>query len=158
MSRFAVIIIAASLFIGLSGCKSNGDKNANTVSPSLVTNPISADGKKNSGTLPVMTFEQTKHDLGMMIQGEKLAYTFKFTNTGGTDLIVSNCAVTCGCTVAEWPKAPVKPGESAKIEVVFNSAGKSGSQVKTIQVLANTQPNTTELTITAEVYVPESKK
>ena len=158
MSRFAVIIITASLFIGLSSCKSNGNKSANSVSPSLITNPISASGKKDNGTLPVLTFEQLKHDFGMMIQGEKLSYTFKFTNTGGSDVIISNCAVTCGCTVPEYSKAPVKPGESGKIEVIFNSAGKTGSQIKTIQVLSNAQPNTIQLEITAEVYVPETKK
>jgi uncharacterized cupredoxin-like copper-binding protein len=105
-----------------------------------------------------MEFEQTKHDYGMMVQGEKLSYTFKFTNTGGSDLIISDFSSDCGCTVPDFSKAPVKPGDSGKVEVVFNSAGKSGTVSKSIRLLTNAQPNTIELNITAEVYVPESKK
>ena len=158
MFRFTLVILALSLFLGLSGCKSKTEKSENSVSPSLVTNPITAGGNKNTGSLPMMVFEQTKHDFGMMIQGEKLSYSFKFTNKGGSDLIISDASSTCGCTVPVWPKYPIKPGESGKLEVVFNSAGKSGRNVKPIKVLTNAQPNTIDLEITAEVYVPESKK
>lgn len=159
MLRSTIGIIAASLFLCvLPGCKPKGEKSDKSVSPSLITNPITASGKKVTGSLPVMKFEQMKHDFGMMVQGEKLSYTFKFTNTGGSDLIISKVSSTCGCTIPDWTKSPVKPGEQGKVEVIFNSAGKTGTNTKTVLVLANTQPNTTELEFTAEVYVPDSKK
>lgn len=158
MFRFKYIFLAITLVLGLSACKSNSDKNPNSVSPSLVTNPVTASGKSTAGSLPAMVFEQTKHDFGMMIQGEKLSYTFKFTNQGGSDLIISDVSVTCGCTAPSFSKAPVKPGGQGTIEIIFNSAGKSGTQIKPIKVLTNAQPNTIELEVTAEVYVPESKK
>jgi hypothetical protein len=139
-------------------CRPKGEQSSSAVSPNLVTNPITASGKTSNSTLPVMEFEQTKHDYGMMVQGEKLSYTFKFTNTGGSDLIISDFSSDCGCTVPDFSKAPVKPGDSGKVEVVFNSAGKSGTVSKSIRLLTNAQPNTIELNITAEVYVPESKK
>ena len=159
MSRINLGIIAAAILVfSIQGCKSGNDKAPGSVNPALVNNPISASGTKNTGGLPQIAFETTKHDFGIMVQGERLTYTFKFTNTGGSDLIISDASSTCGCTIPDWSKAPVKPGDQGKIEVQFNSAGKSGSVSKTIKVLTNAQPNTVEIEITAEVYVPDSKK
>lgn len=159
MTRLTIGIIAlSSLLFTLQGCHSGSDNKQGSVSPSLVTNPISANKKGDAGNLPQIKFETTKHDFSMMVQGEKLEYTFKFTNTGGSDLIISSASSTCGCTIADWTKSPVKPGEQGRINVVFNSAGKSGTISKPIHVLTNAQPNTVDLEITAEVYVPDSKK
>jgi uncharacterized cupredoxin-like copper-binding protein len=108
--------------------------------------------------MPEMTFETLKHDFGLMMQGERLEYTYVFTNTGGSDVVISNVSATCGCTIPDWTKTPIKPGEKGQVQVQFNSAGKSGSINKSAKVLANTQPNTIELEFTAEVYVPDSKK
>ena len=58
---------------------------------------------------------------------------------------------SCGCTVAEWPRYPVEPGEKAEIKVTFNSLGKRGVQDKTITVTANTEPAQTFLKIKGTV-------
>ena len=159
MLRITFGIIAFSIFLGaFTCCKPKAKGGDTSVSPDLVSNPITASGKKSENNLPVIAFEQTKHDFGLMVQGEKLSYTFKFTNTGGSDLIISNVSSTCGCTIPEWTKSPIKPGKEGKVEVIFNSAGKTGSNTKAVMVLSNAQPNTTELQISAEVYVPDSKK
>ena len=72
--------------------------------------------------------------------GEKITYEFKFNNTGKSPLIISDAKASCGCTVPEWPKEPVMPGQGGKIKVTFDSAGKSGLQDKQITVTANTNP------------------
>ena len=146
------------ILLAMTGCKSGGEKNNTAVSPELITNPITASGKKSGSKLPEMTFETTHHNFGIMMQGEKLTYTFTFTNTGGSDLLISDASSTCGCTIPEYSKAPIKPGATGKVEVRFDSAGKSGSVSKTVRLLTNAQPNSVELEITAEVYVPNSKK
>jgi hypothetical protein len=79
-----------------------------------------------------MTFAEEKHDFGKITQGEKVSYSFTFKNTGNSDLIVSNASASCGCTIPNYPKVPVKPGEESKIDVVFNSDGKSGLVEKTV--------------------------
>lgn len=89
------------------------------------TNAAAPDGKS-----PVMTFDKTEHDFGTITQGDQPSYSFVFKNTGASDLIISNAVGSCGCTVPEYPKAPVKPGESGKIKVSFNSNGKNGRQQK----------------------------
>ncbi|WP_425482547.1 DUF1573 domain-containing protein, partial [Fulvivirga aurantia] len=77
---------------------------------------------------PVMSFEEEKHDFGDIHQGDKVEHVFQFENTGNEPLIITNVQTTCGCTAPEWPKDPVAPGQTGKIKVVFNSAGKIGRQ------------------------------
>ncbi|MCO5266262.1 MAG: DUF1573 domain-containing protein [Lentimicrobium sp.] len=65
---------------------------------------------------------------------------------------------SCGCTVPDFPKTPIKPGESHKIDVKFDSEGRRGYQNKTITIVSNTQPNTQVIRIKAEVILPEELK
>ena len=101
-----------------------------------------------------MEFEKRVHDFGIIIQGEKVAYTFNYKNTGGSDLIIKSAQGSCGCTVPTFSKEPIKPGESGEIEVVFNSSGRKGNQHKTISIFTNAQPNKEVLTITGQIVVP----
>ncbi len=151
------VLIFALCALALPSCKPRTTQE-NQVSPDLITNPVTASGKKPTSELPVMEFDFDHHDFGTVIQGEKLSVVFNFTNTGGADLVISQVSSTCGCTVPSWSTKPVKPGDRGSIEVVFNSAGKTGTVHKSINILANTQPNTVQLEISAEVFVPTSKK
>ncbi len=115
--------------------------------------PVSADGmsQKEKDKLPVIEFERTTYDFGEVVQGEKLSYTFKFKNTGKSNLIIFSSEATCGCTTSTPPKAPIRPGETGEIKVVFDSSSQKGKVVKRILVGANTYPAETILTITANV-------
>lgn len=98
-----------------------------------------------------------EHDFGKVIQGEKVSYAFKFKNSGNADLIISDARGSCGCTVADYPKKPMAPGEEGEIDVKFSTEGKKGFQSKTITLVANTEPNSVVLTIKANVQVPEEE-
>ena len=98
-----------------------------------------------------MTFDATEWDFGEIIQGDVVAHAFEFTNTGKDPLIITDAKGSCGCTVPEWPKAPIAPGEQAEIKVQFNSRSKPGVQNKTVTVTANTYPKVTRLKIKANV-------
>ena len=115
--------------------------------------PVSADGmsQKEKDKLPVIEFARTTYDFGEVVQGEKLSYTFKFKNTGKSNLIIFSSEATCGCTTSMPPKAPIRPGETGEIKVVFDSSSQKGKVVKRILVGANTYPAETILTITANV-------
>lgn len=108
------------------------------------------------GPTTTVTFAETKHDFGMIEQGEKVSHTFTFTNTGNEPLVLSNVKPSCGCTTPSWTKEPVAPGDEGKIEVQFDSKGKSGKQTKTVTITANTDPATTILTFTGEIQVPDA--
>jgi len=101
-------------------------------------------------------FDKSEHDFGKLKQGESAEYSFKFTNTGKEPLIIENAQGSCGCTVPQYPKEPIAPGATGKIDVRFNSAGKSGPQQKTVTLTANTDPSvSTMLTIKADVEAPK---
>jgi hypothetical protein len=124
------------------------------LSTSLVTNPRSMDstGIENLQDIASMSFVDTLHDFGRMKEGEMVVYEFSFINKGKKDLLINEAKGSCGCTVPEYPKEPIKPGEQRSIKVTFNSQGKIGYNEKTVMVITNGNPSILNLTILAEVY------
>jgi len=84
-----------------------------------------------------MKFEQRVQKFKKVKAGELLSFDFLFFNTGTEPLIISEVKVSCGCTVPEFPKAPVMPGESGTIHVTFNTKGKIGYQDRELMVYSN---------------------
>jgi hypothetical protein len=121
----------------------------------VVHNPVTASGDGDLGELPVMEFRETLHDFGTVIEGEKVTYNFKFTNTGGSDLLLSTVSASCGCTATNYTRDPVKPGEDGVITVTFDSRRRKGFQNKAVTVSANTQPNKVILRVKAKVISPK---
>lgn len=114
------------------------------------------DVKENQrGPTTTMTFERKEFDFGTIKENILSRTTFKFTNTGKNDLLVSNAIGSCGCTAPEWPEKPIKPGASGEIKVQFDSKDKFGTQLKTVTVTTNTVPNQTVLIIRANVMAKE---
>ena len=120
----------------------------------MVDHHLTEAGTAEGVDVPEFTFETEVHDFGTIVQGEKVAYAFKFKNTGKADLIITSAKGSCGCTVPEWPQDPIAPGEEGVIDVVFNSEGKSGQQNKKVTIVANTVPNTKILAINGMIEVP----
>ena len=147
---FIFCLVAVGL---LYSCHSQqGEKE---ISTDVIMNPATASGTTDSTRLPLIAFTETTHDFGKILQGEKVSCSFSFKNTGKTALLISNVSTSCGCTVADFPRNPILPGEGGVIKIAFNSEGKKGLQNKGIAVIANTQPNVTNLKIKAEVVLPD---
>jgi hypothetical protein len=151
MTKIHFYLIAFSLIL-ISACQPSGNKDITT---NDVQNTNSADGKTNT-ELPDIKFDEETHDFGRITQGEKVSYSFTFKNTGGTSLIISSASGSCGCTVPEFPKKPILPGEEEKINVVFSSEGKSGLVEKSVSIVTNCEPSTKIIYIKADVVVPAS--
>ena len=133
--------------MALSSCADDSNK----LSTSLVNNPTSANANNISNVTPKIQFQKTEHDFGKILQGEQVSYTFKFKNVGNAPLIITSIEKTCGCTTPEFTKTPVKPGESGKITITYDSKGHKGFQNKRLIVKANTNPSETILRIKAQV-------
>ena len=90
---------------------------------------------------PIITFDVTTHDYGTMTQNADGRFGFNFTNQGTEPLILSNVRSSCGCTVPQWPREPIAPGESSTIQVKYDTR-RIGSFSKSITVYSNgsTQP------------------
>ena len=133
----------------LTAC--GGNSATDGIDVDLIDNPRSAEGYDESAKMPVITFDQDLHDFGRLSSGENISYSFHFRNTGNSDLVISSCSATCGCTVASYPKDRIAPGGEGYVTVTFNSSGKSGQQYQEVTVVSNAQPARTKLKITAQV-------
>lgn len=133
------------------------DTTTKTISTNEISNSASSEGGDKSDAANI-EFNEAEFDFGKIIQGEKVSHAFYFKNTGKKNLIISTAAGSCGCTVPEYPKEPILPGQSGKIDVVFNSEGKSGLQEKTITIVTNCEPATRILRIKTEIIVAETAK
>lgn len=131
MKRFLYPLVAAGILLSAAACN-NGQGGKKTAAGT-----DAADSTK----VARMTFEKEVHNFGNVAQGEVVEYSFKFTNTGEKDLLIQKAEASCGCTVPEWPKEPVKPGESAYMKVKFDSHGRpEGFTEKELFIQANTNP------------------
>lgn len=151
MKRLSISISIFAIVAGLSSCAPKNDK----ISTDLVNISNTASGNAPAGKAPVMKFEVEEHDFGKISQGERVSYAFKFKNVGGSDLLISEAHGSCGCTVPDYPKTPVAPGQESVVNVEFNSEGKHGKQEKTVTLTTNCEPNTKVITIHAEVLEPK---
>lgn len=120
----------------------------NTTTPPEPTVQLSANRAKTN-----VNFKEMNHDFGIIQQDSKNTKIFKFTNTGAEPLIIEDAKGSCGCTVPNYPKEPIKPGDTGEIEVIYSPGKQQGSQAKTITITANTDPITTTLNISANVEV-----
>lgn len=146
-----------ALTLMLVSCGNDNPKDKNEITSNDVTNSASA-GSDSKGDLPEIKFEEEEHDFGKITQGEKVSFAFKFKNTGKSNLIIASAAGSCGCTVPEYPKEPILPGQEGKINIVFSSEGKSGIQEKTITIVTNCEPSTRIIKIKTDIIVPEAVK
>ena len=114
---------------------------------------FSCQEKKTNVKAENTSIEWRKKDwnFGNVIQGEEVAYTFHFRNTGQSNLFIKKIETGCGCTIANYDKVPVLPGKEGKIEITFNSAGRYGKQYKEISIFANLPEKQTILSFTANV-------
>ena len=99
----------------------------------------------------VLQFNVESFDFGTVEEGDNAQKTFTFKNTGNQPIILSNVQASCGCTTPNWTREPIMPGQSGKIEVSYNSAGRPGAFNKTITVTSNSSTPTKVLTIRGNV-------
>ena len=95
-------------------------------------------------------FVEEKHDFGKIPQGKPVTTDFVYTNIGQEPLILANVQPTCGCTIADYTKTPVKKGEKGVIKITYNAAAVGGFN-KTIVVTSNAATPQKYLNIIGEV-------
>lgn len=111
---------------------------------SLIRNPI-ADGPLDSSRIAALEFADPEYAFGEVSAGTVVRHAFRFINTGGVPLLITDARSTCGCTVPSYPEQPVAPGAEGVIRVEFNTGGKRGRQRKPVSITANTYPATTTI-------------
>lgn len=94
-------------------------------------------------------FEKLTHDFGTISDKAPVQKcTFTFTNVGDAPLVINQAVASCGCTVPQYSKKPILPGEKGSITVTFNSRGQFPSHFKkTVTVRSNGKIELTRLYI-----------
>ena len=137
-------------------CDKGGKSDPKETNPSndttaLATPAIPAD----TANLPKFRFEESEFNFGTIAEGDVVTHTFKFTNTGKSNLVITDARGSCGCTIPSYPKEPIEPGAEGKIDVQFNSKNKAGENQKFVSIIANTYPEVTSISIKATVSPKE---
>lgn len=127
----------------------------NISNAAIIRNPVSADQPIDTTNVAKMEFDNIRYRYGKVEEGTIVTHTYKFKNTGKAPLVISNAKSTCGCTVPEWPKAPIPVGGEGEIFVKFDTKNKDLFQTKPIFVTANTHPSETTLYLMGEVFKKE---
>lgn len=98
-------------------------------------------------------FEKLTHDFGKFSEKSPVvSCTFSFQNVGEQNLVINQAIASCGCTVPEYTKTPIKPGENGVIKVTYNGSGKfPGHFKKSITVRTNGVVEMTRLYIEGEM-------
>lgn len=147
----SILVLATLLF---ASCK----KEAETQAPVGVANPQIIQPQTQELTprdpnakMAVMHFSKLEHDFGTINPDDVVETTFTFINNGEADLVISKAAGSCGCTVPDYPKNPIAPGQKADIKVSFSPKGKAGMQNKTVTLTTNTEAGFETLTVKANI-------
>ena len=98
-------------------------------------------------------FDKLTHDFGTFSEKNPVVTcVFTYTNVGEEPLIINQAIASCGCTVPEYTKTPVKPGEKGEIKVIYNGTGKfPGHFKKSITVRTNGAVEMTRLYIEGDM-------
>lgn len=139
------IIVGLAIATMAIGCKKS-ENASSKIDETKLENVEQTNAEQNA----IIGFDTMEYDFGDMKKGDKAEHDFVITNTGTTDLVVIDAKASCGCTVPEKPTAPIKPGESATMKVVF-SAKSPGKIDKTVTVTSNANETTKVLHIKATV-------
>lgn len=125
----------------------------------LVIGSVIMSGQSVMGSLmpklgSIFSWVSTEYDFGAIQQNEAVEHIFRFTNDGDQPLIISSVKASCGCTVADYTKSPIAPGETGEVSARYNSA-KIGVFNKTVRVNANTSTEVVVLSLRGEVVASE---
>ena len=98
-------------------------------------------------------FDKLTHDFGTFSEkAPVVSCTFSFTNIGESPSVINQAVASCGCTVPEYTKTPIQPGEKGEIKVTYNGTGKfPGHFKKSITVRTNGAVEMTRLYIEGEM-------
>lgn len=99
---------------------------------------------------PVMTLEKTEVDYGSIAQGSDPLRKVKFTNTGNEPLIIKNAVGSCGCTVPNFKREPIMPGETSEIEIRYDTQRVGGIN-KMVTITTNEGANQRILVVKGNV-------
>jgi len=115
------------------------------------TQKTAPNNKSDESGVAKFVFSEEIHNFGSLKAGEVVSFTFIFRNEGTKTLTITEVDSGCGCTEVKIENKNIEPGQEGKIEVIYNSAGEVGRQLKTITLFSNAEPAQKHLYLKANV-------
>ncbi len=106
--------------------------------------------KKEVRNADPIQWVKTEHDFGTIKMGPAATYTFKFKNTGTTPVTILSAKPGCSCTVSNYTKTPILPGQTGEVTATYETKDRLGAFVKSVTVTLDNN-STYSLTIKGNV-------
>jgi len=105
-----------------------------------------------AGKKAQIKFAEQTYNFGTVPEhGGKVSHSFEFTNTGDANLVIIDAKADCGCTVPEYPTAPIAPGKKGIVKVTYNPLYRPGAFNKVITIKTNARQKKVRLKISGTV-------
>ncbi|MGZ5210456.1 MAG: DUF1573 domain-containing protein [Kaistella sp.] len=104
-----------------------------------------------AGPATTVALSESNFSFGKIKKGEKVEHVYEVTNTGANPLVISEVKPACGCTVPDYTKEPILPGQKGKITLKFDSASFDGLVTKQAEVYANVEKAPIVLSFSADI-------
>ncbi len=153
MQKSIYTICLVSLAWTLVSCGGNTDESETTADPVNIINPYTKDGVDSSiiEDMGRLVFADTVHDFGNISEGEVVEWDVEYTNEGSGPVVIQSATASCGCTVPEYSREPLAPGESGSMTIKFDSQEKHGRVEKEVNIQTNGFPAEYKLKIITNV-------
>jgi hypothetical protein len=100
-----------------------------------------SNGQNQTASRAKIDFSETMWDFGHVPKAGKVVHTYLVKSVGEDTLIIAKVRTTCGCTSAPLSRDTLAPGETARLDVVFDPAKVMvGETTKRLHVVCN-DPN-----------------
>jgi hypothetical protein len=107
--------------------------------------------KSDESGIAEFAFSEEMHNFGSLNAGEIVSFTFVFRNIGNKTLTIDKIDSGCGCTKVNVREKSVEPGMEGYLEVIYDSSGEIGNQLKMITLFSNAKEPEKQLYIKAQI-------
>ncbi len=104
-----------------------------------------------------LSFAEPTWDFGSIEESDgRVSHTFTGVNRGDRPVVVLDVVTSCGCTVPEFSRRPVLPGDSTRITVTYDPTNRPGVFARELGVYSSERKKIASLAIRGSV-VPRTK-
>ena len=112
-------------------------------------------GSKDGTPSPKLWIESTTWNFGNVPLGTPVSTTFEIMNIGNAPLLITKAEPTCNCTLVDYTKTEIAPGEKGFVKATYDAAI-MGKFDKRVFIYSNAYEGEMDLILKGEViYIKE---
>jgi len=106
---------------------------------------------------PKIVISEIEWDYNVVKPNDKPTHIFIIKNEGDEELIIERVRVSCGCVKVAISNKNIKPGKSAELKAIFDTAGYEGKVNKDIYIRSN-DPQEPEKVVAVSIEIEHKSK